>query len=74
MKTYKIKTGYWVSVYKEVDFTVKSDKKPNPIDEHDLLNLWENREDVLRIETDETTEEFEWADVEKLEIEEIQND
>lgn len=69
--TYKIKTGYWVSVYKEVEFTVESDKKPTPIDEHDLLNLWENRKDVLRIETDETTEEFEWADIEKLEIKEV---
>ena len=71
MKTYKIKTGYWVSVYKEVEFTIDADKKPNPVDEHDLLNMWENRKDVLRIETDETTEEFEWADMNKLEIKEI---
>lgn len=74
MKTYKIKTGYWVSNYKEVEFTVESDKKPTPIDEYDLLHLWEDRKDVLRIELDETNESFDWADFEKLEIEEIQND
>lgn len=71
MKTYKIKTGYWVSVYKEVEFTVESDKKPDPVDDEALINLWEHRKDVLRIETDETTEEFEWADVENLEIKEV---
>lgn len=70
-KTYKIKTGYWASVYKEVEFTLDADEKPNPIDEYDFLNMWENRKDVLRINTDETTEEFEWPDVVKLEIEEV---
>lgn len=71
-KTYKITTGCWVSVYKEVEFTVEADEKPTAIDEHDVMNLWYDRTDTLRITPDPTSEQVEWIDMDRLEIEELE--
>lgn len=70
-KTYKIKTGAWFTYYKEVEFTVEADDTPTPVDEHDLMNLWHDRKDTLKITPDPTSEEVEWVDMDKLEIEEL---
>ena len=71
-KTYKIKAGVWFTCYKEVEFTVEADDKPTPEYEQEVINLWYDRKDTLEITPDPTSEEVEWADMDKLEIEELE--
>lgn len=70
-KTYKIKAGAWFTYYKEVEFTVEADEKPTPEYEQEVINLWYDRTDTLKITPDPTSEEVEWVDMDKLEIEEL---
>lgn len=72
MTKYKIETGAWFTYYKKVEFVVESETEPKIVDEHDVLDLWEKRSETLKIDSDPTTEEVEWVDMDKLKINELQ--